>query len=325
MHEFDIIRHYFAPLACDAALQDDAAYLRAPHGYELVVTTDSLHAGRHFIGDEPAGDIARKALRVNLSDLAAMGADPYAYQLALALPDESTEARENWLAGFARGLSQEQAAHGLTLSGGDLTATPGPLSITITAMGLVPEGQAVSRGGARAGDSIILTGPVGDSMAGLTVRRGHADIPESMRDAFIQRYRLPAISTAIAGVVRSYANAAIDISDGLYADLGHLCAASGVSAEIDTENIPLSNEIRYLLDTGGIDRRSILTGGDDYKLLLAVPDTHINTVTQQAKSCHCSPAIIGHFKDSGQETPRVTVRDGTGKPLHPVNNGWRHF
>jgi thiamine-monophosphate kinase len=329
MHEFDTIRDYFAPLAGGLAgadgLRDDGATLAVPGGYELVVTTDSLCGGRHFIGDEAPGDIARKALRVNLSDLAAMGAGPYAYQLALSLPVDDTSIDEAWLDGFTAALTEDQQHFGLKLSGGDLTSTKGPLTITITAMGLVPEGAGVHRHGARAGDHIVITGQVGDAAAGLRVALGELDADEDIAEALIARYRLPQITTEIAGVVRAHANAGIDISDGMHADLRHICAASGLSADIHTNTIPLSPECDRLLRVGMLDWPGIVSGGDDYKLLLAVPEDRLDALMRALKGHGLTPAVIGRFTDSDNKSPKVRIYDDTGTVLPVTQTGWQHF
>ena len=237
--EFELIARYFAPLASSEAgafgLLDDAAVIAHGPGREIVVTTDALVGGIHFIGDEPARDIARKALRVNLSDLAAMGAVPRAYSLALALPDDVGEA---WVADFAAGLGDDQAVYEIGLIGGDTVATTGPPVVSITAYGECDAGRAVRRAGARPGDRLYLSGTVGDAAFGLRVLKGELVVDGG--EGLVARYRLPAPRSTLGPRLVGLATAMIDVSDGLVADLGHIAAASGVGAILRAGAVPLS-------------------------------------------------------------------------------------
>lgn len=283
--EDELIAKLFAPIAGQAALglADDAALLPASSD-GLVVTTDMLVAGVHFFADDPPGAIARKALRVNLSDLAAKGAEPIGFTLALALPKEWTN---DWLAAFAAGLGQDAHAYHCPLLGGDTTATPGPLTISITALGHARE-RFVSRSGARAGDAIYVSGTIGDAALGLALRReanasleargpdaSDREPPGSLlskpaRSFLLDRYLLPQPRLNLAPLLRERASAAMDVSDGLAGDLSKLARASGVSAVIELARIPLSPAAREAI---ALDPRLIdvaMTGGDDYEILCCV-------------------------------------------------------
>lgn len=311
--EFALIARYFAPLAGEGALglQDDAAILRPPQGRELVLTADAMVAGVHFLPDDPPDLIGRKLLRVNLSDLAAKGATPLGYLVTLSAPRDTSEA---WFAGFAAGLAQDQAAFGVMLLGGDTTSTPGPVSLSLTIIGHVAPGEAVKRAGARAGDSIWVTGTIGDGALGLAVARGRLADPSGH---LLDRYRLPRprVGLPIGGV----ASAGMDISDGLVQDLGHLCRAGGVAAEIEAARVPLSEAAR----AAGPDwLATCLTGGDDYELLLALPPGVETRLVERAREAGVQVTRIGVFR-TGE--PGVTVLSASGEPLPLATDGWSHF
>src|SRR5882724_2979401 len=261
--EDSLIARYFRPLATDPGafdLNDDAAALR-PTGDDIVVTTDAIVEGVHFLPDDPPDTIARKALRVNLSDLAAKGAVPAGFVLTLAL----RAADDAWLTPFARGLGSDAGLFGCPLLGGDTVSTPGPLMVSITALGRVPAGKMVRRSGAKPGDRVVVTGTIGDAALGLDILRGGG--AAALADAgakamLIGRYRVPQPRNALAKVLRDHAHAAIDISDGLAGDLAKLCGASGVSAVIDAPSIPLSAAAAALLARGTVGMETIVSGGD---------------------------------------------------------------
>jgi thiamine-monophosphate kinase len=269
MDEFGIIAKYFAPLAGEGAfgLTDDVARLPQRSGHELVVTTDAIVEGVDFFGFDPPDTIARKALRVNLSDLAAKGAEPVHYLLNLSLPHSVAA---DWLAGFAQGLAQDQKQYGVTLLGGDTGATDGPLTVSVTAFGFVPEGKMVRRNGARVGDHVYVTGTIGDSGGGLAIFRREAhSLSDADRDALIARYRVPEPPVSFAAALRDIAHASVDVSDGLIADLGHIASASGVRIVVEGERIPLSQPLRNLWGEGALLRAVI--AGDDYQIAFTGP------------------------------------------------------
>ena len=301
MNEFDIIAKYFAPLGKDG-FKDDAAVLQIPAGHELVVTSDTLNEGTHFWVGEAPEFIAHKALRVNLSDLAAMGAEPFCYQLNIAYPQKSDAA---WLEKFTSALAADQKEFGIFCSGGDTTSINGPLSISITALGLVPAGKAVKRSGAKAGDTIVLSGPVGDAWIGLEVLRGNLKLENP--EAFLNAYRKPMPQTKIAASVRAYAHAAADVSDGLIADFMHIAAASNLAAVIEVERIPVSPEALKFAKL-----EDLVSGGDDYQLVLAVPPENLAHLDFPHH-------IIGRF-----EAGEVALRF-EGQKLALKQTGWSHF
>jgi thiamine-monophosphate kinase len=273
--EFDIIARHFAPIAGPGGLRllDDAALVDTPPGHQLVVTTDAIVAGVHFFADDPPDTIAQKALGVNLSDLAAKGADPLGFVLSLIMPNATSEA---WLAGFASGLGSLSAAASCPLLGGDTVIAKGPLTLSITAFGSVPAGRMVRRDGAQAGDRLFVTGTIGDAAIGLKARldaRAGSPWPLAADHlAFLdQRYLVPRPRFAIASVLRNHARAAMDVSDGFVGDLGKMIALAGVGADIRLDDVPHSVAARAAIRLRPELIETALTGGDDYEVLAAVP------------------------------------------------------
>ena len=314
--EFDLIETYFRPLAAAApealALQDDAALIAPETGNELVMTSDMLVAGIHFRDADPAGRIAQKALRVNLSDLAAMGALPRGYLLSLALPGDVDE---SWIAAAAAGLAEDQAEFGVHLWGGDTVSTPGTLTLSVTAVGQVPSGAALRRAGARPGDLVLVSGMIGDACLGLDVLTGGpADVPGA--DYLVERYQLPSPRLSLGLALRGLATAAIDISDGLVADLGHICDSSGVGASIALDRVPVSPAAAR----AGRPMTDLVTGGDDYELLFTLPPECADDL--KARLGHDDPPVqlIGEVV----EGVGVTVRDASGTPVDLPKTGWQH-
>lgn len=308
MDEFGIIARYFAPLATTPGafgLKDDAAIIPARPGFDLVVTTDQIAAGTDFFADDPPGAVAKKALRVNLSDLAAKGATPECYLLNLALP---RPAREAWLEEFAHGLLEDQRQFGISLLGGDTSATEGPLSVSITAMGFVPEGRMVKRCGAKVGDAVYVTGTIGNSAGGLALLRGEGgNLSEAERFCLVNRYRVPQPPVTFGASLGDIAHAGVDISDGLIADLGHLALASGVGIAVEGECVPLSPALQALWGTDALARAVI--AGDDYQTAFTAP-----------------PGLNGPFTRIGE----VRVGEGVslrvnGKEVVVPQPGYRHF
>lgn len=327
MNEFDIIADYFRILTMGraecAGLQDDAAVLTIPPGRELVVSTDTLNAGTHFLKNETPENIARKALRVNLSDLAASGADPLCYQLSMAYPQKP---QAEWLKAFTGALLEDQTIFGIFCSGGDTTSIHGGvLSISMTVLGTVPAGKAVRRGGARAGDTIILTGSVGDAALGLhAVWNGR----EVAYPKAVLRHRMPLPRVAAVETVRNHAHAAVDISDGLLADLGHICAASHLAAEIrlagggSEGGLALSEEVQMALLSAEMKMEDVLSGGDDYELVLAAPPDQVAPLLAGLEKLAIPAQVIGRFMAGA---PGVRVLDSTGAALSLKAHGWQHF
>jgi thiamine-monophosphate kinase len=308
--EFGLIARHFAPLAGPGALGllDDAALLSPPAGRELVLTADAIVAGVHFLPDDPAPLVGRKLLRVNLSDLAAMAATPLAYLMTVSAPHGTPDA---WFAGFAAGLAQDQAEFGLTLLGGDTTGTPGPLSLSLTCIGHVAPGTAVRRRGARAGDELWVSGTIGDGALGLLALQGKVSDPDGV---LAGRYRLPRPRLGLlrAGLVR----AAMDVSDGLVQDAGHLARVAGLGAVIEAARVPLSDAARSI-GPGALE--TCLTGGDDYELLMAVPPG--GGAALQAAAGEVPVTRIGRFVAGDG----VAVWDAQGAEMAFFRPGWSHF
>ncbi len=275
--EFDVIARHFAPLAGPGGLGllDDAALIHPPTGHEIVVTTDAVVAGVHFFPDDPAETIAAKALGVNLSDLAAKGADPLGFTLALVMP---TGTSEPWLGAFAGGLGRVAAAHGCPLLGGDTVVSPGPLTLSVTAFGCVPQGRMVRRGGAKAGDLLFATGHIGDAAIGLKARLAErAGIRWALSEdhlAYLRdRYLTPRPRTVVAGALRRHASAAMDVSDGFVGDLTKMLALAGLGAEIQLDEVSHSVAARAAIRRDPALLDVALTGGDDYEIIASVPAT----------------------------------------------------
>jgi thiamine-monophosphate kinase len=317
-----LIARYFRPLATDPGafgLTDDAAILKSSAD-ELVVTTDAIVEGVHFLSDDPPDTIARKALRVNLSDLAAKGATPAGFVLTLALrvPDDA------WLAAFARGLGEDATEFSCPLLGGDTVSTPGPVMISITAFGRVPPGRMVRRKGAKAGDRVVVSGTIGDAALGLELLKGGAAtaLAGNDREMLIGRYRVPQPRVTLAEAVRDHASAAMDVSDGLAGDLAKLCAASEVSAAIDAQSVPLSGPARTLLGSNAVGIESIVSGGDDYEILCTVPENRFDAFAATATLAGASVTSIGTII-GGAGFPRFI--DGQGGEIALPRRSYSHF
>ena len=323
--EDSLISSYFGPLATDPGafnLGDDAAILKAL-GDDVVVTTDAIVEGVHFLAGDPPDTIARKALRVNLSDLAAKGAIPAGFVLTLAL----RQADDAWLKPFARGLGEDAGAYGCPLLGGDTVSTPGPAMISITAFGRVPPGTMIHRSGAKPGDRIVVTGTIGDAALGLAVLKGGAAKAALAGDAaatqmLVERYRVPQPRNALAKAVRDHAHAAMDVSDGLAGDLAKLCAASGVSAVVDAQSIPLSVPAARLLAQGTIGIEAIVAGGDDYEILCAIPENRFEAFARAAGLAGVAISSIGTVI-AGSSVPRFL--DAAGREIALPRLSYSHF
>jgi len=322
--EFKLISDVFAPLATgfDGALglKDDAALLTPGSGAQYVTTVDAMVAGVHFIGDEPAARIGQKLLRVNLSDLAAMGAAPVGYLLTLALP---VEIGDDWLANFAAGLHLDQQQFDICLMGGDTVSTPGPLTLTLTAIGSVPRGRSLQRNAAQPGDDLYVSGTLGDAALGLKAVQGELPVPlvDEDRAWFIERYQLPQPRLALGQSLIGLAHAAMDISDGLIADLGHMAVASEVSLRIEHAGLPLSTAARHVVDEVPDLIETVLTGGDDYELVFSAPEESRDQISALSAEMDIPLTCIGGVKP-GQG---VYLFDKSGEIVNLSKSGWTHF
>lgn len=323
--EFGRIDRYFKPLAAGfpgaRGLADDAAVFGVPEGRELVVTTDAMVAGVHFFPDDAPGDIAAKLLRTNLSDLAAMGAEPLAYMLVTALPRGLDE---SWLAGFAAGLGEDQRRFGIVLAGGDSVSTSGPITLSVTAFGLVPAGKAVPRWGGRVGDTLYVTGTIGDAALGLQLAFGKLAVDEPAHRAFLDgRLRRPDPRVTVGPRLVGLATAMLDVSDGLVADLEHLCTESGCAAVLEARRVPLSSAARAVIGIDPVRLALALTGGDDYELLFAAPPDAGPALQALAAETGVAVTAIGRLETG--VAGAVEVQDWTGSPLELPVRGWQHF
>jgi thiamine-monophosphate kinase len=320
-----LIARYFRPLATAPGafgLEDDAAILTPPPGCDLVLTTDGGIAGVHFFADDAAEAIGRKVLRVNLSDLAAKGAQPIGFLMSVALP---ASIDEPWLAAFVSGLGDDARRYACPLLGGDTDHTPGPLSVSITAFGAVPHGAMVRRATAKPGDSIIVTGTIGDAALGVMLRRDpalveHWRLSHGQSAALTDRYLLPQPRTALAGAIRHHASAAMDVSDGLAGDLAKLCRASGVAAEVDVARVPLSEAAQAAVAAQPVLLEAVLTGGDDYEILLTLSPDKLPAFRAAAAAIGIAVAEIGRV--SAGQGARF-IRDG--KALSFARPSYSHF
>jgi thiamine-monophosphate kinase len=325
--EDELIGRYFRPLATAPGalgLSDDTAFYTPPDGHDLVLTADAIVSGVHFLPDDPPETVARKALRVNLSDLAAKGAHPAGCLLTLALPAGIAEA---WLPGFASGLQSDCDLFGCPLYGGDTVRTEGPVWLSVTAFGILPRGTMVRRAGARPGDRIVVTGTIGDAALGLRMLRepdliGQWSLGEDDAAHLAGRYRVPQPRNALADAVRAFGSAAMDVSDGLAGDLAKLCDVSGVSARIEAARLPLSAAACKALaaDPGLIE--SIATGGDDYEILAAIPADRLAAFREQANAAAIPVTEIGEIV-AGRTPVRVISADGT--ELTFARGSFSHF
>jgi thiamine-monophosphate kinase len=321
--EFELIAKYFAPLAAGVpgalGLKDDAAFLKVPAGQELVAKTDAAVSGVHFLPDDPPDLIARKVLRRNLSDLAAKGAAPRWYLLDATFP---RDVADSWIARFARGLARDQKEFGVSLVGGDTKATPGPATFAITLLGLVRATRGVRRSTAEAGDDVFVTGTVGDGALGLLARQGELGfVTTKLRERLIDRYRLPRPRVSVGPRLLGIATAAIDISDGLVGDLGHICETSKLGAVIEEALLPLSPGAKAALAERPQLIRRVLTGGDDYEILFTAPGSAAKALARLAKETGVPITRIGRMR-AGKA---VTVLDAAGRKRDVGQGGWLHF
>ena len=327
--EFELISRFFAPLATDPGalgLTDDAAVLTPEKGRNVVVTTDSLIAGVHFPADGDPGLASARLVRVNLSDLAAMGAKPWACTLSLALPEDWDTP---WIEGFAEGLRRELETFAIGLVGGDTVVTPGPLALTLTALGTVAEGAELRRSGAKPGDDIYVSGAIGDSALGLRVLKdGIAGLGPDHAEALLARYHRPEPRVKLGGRLAGLAHGVIDISDGLVADLGHVAKASGCGATVEAARVPLSDAVRAAVQLDPALRDLAMTGGDDYELLFTAAPKDAGRVKDLARDLDLPLTAIGRIGGEGDgngEGRGVRVLGADGGEIIFKQLGYRHF
>src|SRR6266404_1301664 len=319
--EFGRIRRFFAPLAGPGGLdlRDDAALLDCAPGHQLVVTVDAIVAGVHYLPDDPPDLVARKLLRVNLSDLAAMGARPRHYLLTTALP---AALDDDWLARFAEGLAEDQRRYGIDLIGGDSVATEGPAVLSLTAIGEVTAGAEIRRSGASPGDRVWVSGTIGDAFLGLAVLRGgYPELATEERTVLISRFQLPEPRVGLGPRLAGIAHAMLDVSDGLVADLGHICEASEVGANIALAELPLSPAARQIAAGTPDLLLQLATAGDDYELLFTAPPEASETILRLSAELRLPLTAIGTIE------PGAAVRlvDAEGKVVPVAAAGYRHF
>lgn len=319
--EFERIARFFAPLAGlgGLGLLDDAALVDCRAGRQLVVTADAMVAGVHYLPNDPPELVSRKLLRVNLSDLAAMGARPLHYVLTTALPPE---VGPEWLADFAAGLGEDQRRFGIDLLGGDSVSIVGPAVLSLTAIGEVATGRAVRRSGAKSGDLVWVSGTIGDAYLGLRLLRGeYPDLEPKHRGDLIRRFQIPDPRIELGPLLCGLAHAMIDVSDGLLADLGHICKASQVAAIVELDLLPLSPAARVVTAGDPAICPHLASGGDDYELLFTAP-------ADAGRSIAALSSRLGiPIKRIGRIEPGTDVRllAADGRAIAVDHTGFRHF
>jgi len=321
LDEFGRIRRFFAPLAGPGGLglMDDAALIDCAPGHRLVVTVDAIVEGVHYLPDDPPDLVARKLLRVNLSDLAAMGARPLHYLLTTALP---ANLGDDWVARFAAGLAEDQQRYGVALLGGDSVATAGPAVLSLTALGEVASGAEIRRSGAQPGDRIWVSGTIGDAFLGLQVLRGgYPGLAPADRAALTRRFQLPEPRTELGPSLAGIAHAMLDVSDGVLADLGHICEASQVGATIALPSLPLSSAARRAVEGEPDLPVRLATAGDDYEILFAAPPGADAAIGRLAAELGLPITAIGAI----EKRAGVRLVDAGGNPIPVASAGYRHF
>ena len=330
--EFDLIAGLFAPLAASnpgaLGLTDDAALLDISADCQAVTTVDAMVEGVHFLGADAADLVGQKLLRVNLSDLAAMGAKPLCYLLTLVRPQSTSE---EWLQRFARGLANDQRTFGIALAGGDTVSTPGPLVLSLTAIGVVQKNQAIRRSGAQPGDDLWVSGTIGDAALGLALVQGSeksalADLSQAERNFLVARLQRPEPRLALGQGLIGLATAAVDISDGLIADVGHLADASKVNLELDLSALPLSGAARHAVGERDEEILNLMTGGEDYELAFTAPAAEAKRIKLLADKLKLSVSKAGKVTEAGNSLGGAVLVTGTDGEVLPVKStGWTHF
>ncbi|HWE73635.1 MAG TPA: thiamine-phosphate kinase [Stellaceae bacterium] len=320
--EFERIARFFAPLAGPGALNltDDVALIDGPAGEQYALTTDTIVESVDYFPDDPPFQVAQKLLRVNLSDIAAKGATPFGYLLTTALPQSHGDA---WLEQFTQGLAADQKEFGVMLLGGDSSGTPGPTSLTLALIGKVATGRAVLRSTAQAGDTIYVSGTLGDSALGLAVRKGEIgpELGEAERDYLVDRYRLPRPRVALGPRLGGIAHAMIDISDGLLSDLGHICAASRLRGIVQQPSLPFSPAARTAIAANPGLNIAVTGGGDDYELLFTAPAAAAEAIAQISAAVGVPVTAIGAM----EKGEGFVLLDAAGQVVKVERKGYAHF
>jgi thiamine-monophosphate kinase len=322
-----LIQDFLAPLAAGhgaaLGLADDCALITPEPGSELVVKTDPIAEGVHFFATDTPEDVAWKAVAVNVSDLVAKGATPRFYLMALSFPAAPAI---NWMTRFAAGLAAAQTFFGMHLVGGDTDRRPGPLSITLTAIGIIPAGTMVHRYTAKPGDKLFVTGTIGDAALGLALHRQPTlatqwRLDETERAYLVGRYLRPEPKFALADILRQHASSAMDISDGLVRDLGKLSKASGVGLQVRATDVPLSAPARKALAAKSELFSTVLTGGDDYEILVSATGPSAQSLEREARAAGVLLTCIGEVSGGSD----VVIEDKIGQPIIFDTTGWDHF
>ncbi len=324
-----LIARHFRPLATHPGafgLIDDAAAIEPPPGCDLVLKADAIIGGVHFFAEDDPSTVARKALRVNLSDLAAKGATPIGFLLSLALPREIDD---KWLAAFAAGLGEDARTYGCPLLGGDTDRTPGPVVVSITVLGAVPHGRMLLRSGPQAGDILVVTGTIGDAALGLVLRHDPAAASRWGLDAagiqhLRERYLLPQPRNAVAFSLRQHATGGMDVSDGLVGDLAKMCRAAGLSVEVDAARVPFSTPARAALAAEPALIEPVLTGGDDFEVIAGVPEREVDALRAETAAAGVGVTPIGRFAAPGESGPDARFL-WNGQPLAFARPSYSHF
>lgn len=315
--EFELIARLFAPLATAPGafrLEDDVALLRVPKGREVVLKTDAIIEGVHFFPSDPPPSVAQKALRANLSDLAAKGADPIGYLMTLAMPSRVST---RWLRAFCSGLRADQRTYAISLLGGDTTRTAGPLAVAIAAIGTAPRGKTIRRAGARPGDVLFVSGTVGDAGAGLELLKKKRRGPKFL----IERFHVPQPRLSLGRALRGLATASIDVSDGLLADLGHIADVSRVCIKVRADEVPLSSALRCVWGNNARTVVKAATAGEDYEIAFTCRPEHVGRIREAAARAKTRVTKIGTV----EKGRGIVLLDSKGKPIKTRRRGYTHF
>ncbi|MEH8020383.1 thiamine-phosphate kinase [Rheinheimera metallidurans] len=319
MDEFELISRYFSNCGAKRhdtgiGVGDDAAVLQVRDGCDLVITTDTMVAGTHFFPDADPRALGHKLVAVNVSDIAAMGAEPAWLSLAITLPSID----EAWLSAFAAGLHETAEYYNCQLVGGDTTR--GPMSLTMVAKGIVPRGKAITRSGAKVGDYIYVTGTLGDAALGLKLCQGLHEVSKKHQTHILQRFHFPSARVALGQALRNIASSAMDLSDGLYSDIQHILKRSGVGASIDVSRLPLSQAVKDSCDNATAMQLA-LSGGEDYELLFTVPEAKRGSLDVLLSPYGIAITCIGRITGVAGKLELKQAE----QPFNYVHSGFIHF